>query len=215
MNKLQKYYTKAIRGRKTVSEMKTSVMAIFHHCTSTDEKPNHEGCPEGLDSWCFFQRALARSDPPPYHKDKLSCFLAPEVAVYVKDVYDRMSEDDLLSRCLEGKTQNANESLHSLLWSRCPKHIFANRRHLETALSIGIVEFNQGSAATQKFLQCLCFNIGMCTKKIGTIRDRKQLYNAEYALLESTTSRKEIQDKAKIRRRGTLPSRGREGREAL
>ncbi|GFS17635.1 hypothetical protein ElyMa_006826200 [Elysia marginata] len=200
MNKLQKYYTKAIRSGSTVEEMKSAGMATFKHCTSTDEEPHHDQCPQCIDSWCFYQRALAwDDDTPPSHMEKISCYLIKDVAKYVRDVDDRLSDEELLSRCLEGKTQNANESLHSMLWNRCPKHIFVNRirNRLETALALGVAEFNQGSVATAKFIQCLGFSIRTQTRKIGQNRDGKRLYYAQYSLLESTKRRKEIQDKAR------------------
>ncbi|KAK3890115.1 hypothetical protein Pcinc_005921 [Petrolisthes cinctipes] len=48
----------------------------------------------------------------------------------VKEVYKRLSDENLLKRCLQGKTQNPNESLHSRIWKFCPKV-----RSLETSPS--------------------------------------------------------------------------------
>ena len=61
------------------------------------------------------------------------------------------------------------------LWSRCIKHIFVNRRRLETARALRIAEFNQGSVASRKFLLCLGFKIGMQAKKFCAIRKKKRL----------------------------------------
>ena len=54
-------YSSAIRGNqnKTVESMRRSCLCTLLHCTSTDENPHHELCPEGAESWCFFQKALA------------------------------------------------------------------------------------------------------------------------------------------------------------
>ena len=84
---------------------KSAVMATFQHCTSTDDEPQLAQCPEGLDSWCFYQRTLARGDTPPSHTEKVSCYLAKDVAEHLKEVYIRLSEEELLPSCLEGKTK--------------------------------------------------------------------------------------------------------------
>ncbi|GFR84938.1 hypothetical protein ElyMa_006014900 [Elysia marginata] len=126
---------------------------------------------------------------------KISRYLAKDVAKYVRDVYDRLSDEELLSRCMEGKTQNANESLHSMQWNTCTKHIVVNRNRLETPLALGVAEVNQGSVGTAKFIQCLGVSIGTQTRKIGQNRERKRVYYAQFSLLETTNRREEIQDK--------------------
>ncbi|GFO31006.1 hypothetical protein PoB_005751100 [Plakobranchus ocellatus] len=75
----------------------------------------------------FFQRAIAYSKVPPSHQGKSSCYLAPQVTEAVRPVYKRLMTDALLSCCLRGMTQNANESLHAQIWQHCPKHLFAGR----------------------------------------------------------------------------------------
>ena len=65
----------------------------------------------------------------PKHKDLLTIHINAKIAPYVKKVYERMSSDHLLSACLRGGTQNANESLHNVIWSQCSKvyiYIFIN-----------------------------------------------------------------------------------------
>ena len=60
ITKLTAYYGKAIRAHpKKLDEIQAAVFATFYHASSTDEKPEHDRCPKGKDSWCFFQRALA------------------------------------------------------------------------------------------------------------------------------------------------------------
>lgn len=59
-----------------------------------------------------------------------------------------MSTDDLLKRCSSGKTQNANESLHGAIWSKCPKTIFTAKRKLDAVVAEGICLYNEGHAMT-------------------------------------------------------------------
>lgn len=52
---ISKYYRNAMYQHKGDKEgMKNAIYAILYHCRSTDEKPDHRKCPQGEDSWCFF-----------------------------------------------------------------------------------------------------------------------------------------------------------------
>ena len=42
------------------------------------------------------------------------------VAKEMIPIYERLSDPNLLKRMIRGKTQNANESLHNVIWSRVP-----------------------------------------------------------------------------------------------
>ena len=104
IRKLTIYYNRAIRGSNSVDSMKKAVVASLHHCFSTDDRPHHELCHTGMDSWCFFEEALAKHQVPGPH-DKLVHTPLNEKKL------TRLSEDQLLSRCVSGKTQNDLGSL--------------------------------------------------------------------------------------------------------
>ncbi|KAK3894762.1 hypothetical protein Pcinc_001485 [Petrolisthes cinctipes] len=61
IGKLTDYYGYAIRRNvgKTVEEMRKDVMSTYYYCISTGEKPKLMLCPEGSNSWCFYQKAIA------------------------------------------------------------------------------------------------------------------------------------------------------------
>ena len=48
----------------------------------------------------------------------------------IRSIFDELSKDELLSKCLHRTTQNANESLNNLIWSKCPKRVFIKREVL-------------------------------------------------------------------------------------
>ena len=50
-------------------------------------------------------------------KTKIYSVIAP----HLKPIYERLCTKELLSRCLGTKTQNNNESYHSMIWHRCKK----------------------------------------------------------------------------------------------
>ncbi|CAL1287631.1 unnamed protein product [Larinioides sclopetarius] len=144
ITKLQNYYRKAVKDNApNVTEMKSSIFASLYHCMSTDSKPQHSKCPVGASSWCFFQRAIAQGEKPKSHK-KMKTILSELVVEKILPVYQRLASDEMLTRCISAKTQNANESLHSCIWRKCPKEIFISKKRLELGVSTAVSENNLG-----------------------------------------------------------------------
>ncbi|KAH9383687.1 hypothetical protein HPB48_025453 [Haemaphysalis longicornis] len=68
-------------------------------------------------------------------------------------VYERLADKELLLRCHRGKTQNANESLHSVVWSLIPKEKHASLIAVETAVAEAIMRFNAGVRESSRILR--------------------------------------------------------------
>ena len=166
--KLTAYYGKALRAHPNdLDDMRDAVWATFYHATSTDEKPQHDRCPVGADSWCFYQKALATGQTPGPHRTNVGTPLSVDVAKPVKEVYERLSHDDLITRCLRGQTQNPNESLHSKVWAKCPKTGF--HRVLSATCAV-VAEFNVGVAATMRHM---CEVMGIWGPAVGIGRENR------------------------------------------
>ncbi|GBM43736.1 hypothetical protein AVEN_153378-1 [Araneus ventricosus] len=75
--------------------------------------PMHRQCPEGVDSWCKFQRTRALDKP---FKDKPTG-LSQHIINIAKPLYMKLCDQQLLCKCLHGTTQNANESFNGMLWN--------------------------------------------------------------------------------------------------
>ena len=146
--KLQKYYRKALRENLGNPEaMRTAAWASLLHSVSTDDDPQHDNCPKGLQSWCFYNRAIANEDRPGTHKDNVvSTAISTKVALAIKPVYERMTDPALLTRVQHGNTSNANESLNSTIWLRCPKTVFVGLDRVKAAVASAISHFNQGTS---------------------------------------------------------------------
>ena len=128
IDKLQTYYGNAIRAnvkpgkltaqqqKEQISVMQTAIKAVLYHsCELPDDKERHKYCPAGDDSWYSYRKqgTFQRKD---HHLDAVFLeFLLPE--------FKRLSDYSLLLRCLPGYSQNANESINSLVWNRAPKQI--------------------------------------------------------------------------------------------
>lgn len=154
INKLTKYYRNAIiRNKNDVKAMKTDIYAILYHCGSTDTKPNHKKCPYKVDSWCFYNRALCAGKKPEKHKLKIKTPLRADVICKMMPIFQRLAADSLLQRCTKSGTQNSNESLHSLIWSRCSKASNTSKQRVEAAVSQAILDYNCGRASYMQKLQ--------------------------------------------------------------
>ena len=89
----------------------------------------HVHCPTGADSWCTYQLYIA---------NKTNLYvpgkgLPGEVIKHVKPICESLSEDQLLCKCLHGKTQNQNEA-YQFIWKRTPKDRFVKLKQFEIVL---------------------------------------------------------------------------------
>lgn len=142
ITRLSTYYGRALKSYEgDVEQMQKAVMATYRHITSTDECADHSLCPAGEGSWCRHNAAKAKGEPDPKHNYNLP----KDVAEALLPVYTRLSEKALLERCQRGKTQNTNESLHSVIWSLASKDKHASLVAVESAVAEAVLRFNTGN----------------------------------------------------------------------
>ena len=125
------------------------VYFIVH--ASSEQRNLHLHCPEGPNSWCRFNKDRANQTNI-YKPDP---GLPLNVIAELKPVYERLSEDDLLARCLDGRTQNQNESLNGMIWERVPKDVFIGSETLQLGVYDAVAHFNIGSKAAVNILHQL------------------------------------------------------------
>ena len=107
-------------NKGNLDAMKTAVLAINCHLIGEDEVAlqfQHRFCPKNKETWCTFWKdnfygtsECDESGRPP------SVFMTE-----LEPIFKRLSENELLNRCLPGLTKKQNECSNSLLWSRVPK----------------------------------------------------------------------------------------------
>lgn len=100
----------------------------------------HEQCPQGKNSWCFFQRELT-------HKLQISekyVRLPNDVLNAVKPAYLELCSRELLMKCLYGKTQTAIESLNGVIWQMLPKKVFVCLKKMKFGAYNAVIQFNDG-----------------------------------------------------------------------
>ena len=124
IKKIQNYYGFAIRQNSgNLEGMRRAVRAILYHIVQNpNESLEDQHChgPQGPDSWCRFWRDRATNQQTYSENGRLpNAFLKD-----LKPIFERLSHNELLSRCLMGLTQNQNESINGILWSQIPKTMF-------------------------------------------------------------------------------------------
>lgn len=163
IDRLQNYYGIAIRNNVgNLQTMQQNVIAVLFHCASSKSNPMHRQCPLGVDSWCFFQRAIAKGTRV---REKYPG-LPEKVLSAVKPVYMELCSRELLSKCLHGKTQNANESFNGNIWQRVPKTVFVCLKTLRLGVYDSVIQFNDGFEGCLEVFKKLEFkNVGYFTLK--------------------------------------------------
>lgn len=197
IDELSIYYGLAIRrNHDSVEKIRKEIYATLQHKMSTDKKPTHDKCPPGENSWCSWQKAKATGELKNYkHKPPLS----EEVFKAISPVYEELSSDDLLTRCLGGFTQNSNESFNSTVWAMAPKSSSSGKHVLDTAVFIAVGIYNDGLSSIMRLMQDLgmkigsnCFNFCMETdERRKKLSERSLTDAAKKARLSLKSTRKE------------------------
>ena len=86
----------------------------------------------------------------------------------------------LLERCVKGHPQNANESLHHVIWLHCPKERYVGRNTVETAVALAVASFNVGAKSVDPLLQSIGLGEGDHTLQALVRKDKLCLYHAAY-----------------------------------
>jgi len=203
VEKLQKYYGNAIRanvkqGNLTPNEKKTAVQkmkreikaGLYHSCKLPD-KERHQHCPT---TWCSYKKSGGRK--PIENK---SHHLDPVFIDFLTPVYDRLTNDSLLERCLPGHTQNPNESLNSLIWSRCPKHKWFGRKRVEMAAISAILQFSSGATAKHTVMELADIPLGMQTATASMRKDSIRVKKANKRTSEKSKKERRAKRRNAIR----------------
>ncbi|XP_014472349.1 PREDICTED: uncharacterized protein LOC106743225 isoform X2 [Dinoponera quadriceps] len=181
---MTKCYGLAIRRHPdSLEEMKKEVWATFYHKCSTDENPQHQNCPAGEGSWCKWRQAEAKSTLDQFHHEKAP--LSKEVQAVVKSIYEDLSKDDLLTRCLGAETQNNNESLNSLIWTFAPKHLHSGAQIVQIATFLAVVILNEGFQGIIKIMHTMGCSIGRSAHAYVERRDKARISRSEQRMSDA------------------------------
>ena len=103
--------------------------------------------------------------------------------IWVHDIilsdFNDLSDDQLLKKCVHGETQNFNEGINNVIWSRCPKNVLVKKATLEIGVNSAILSFNEGTSGLKRVFEYL--NIPHSGKTVtGSLKkDKRRVSNME------------------------------------
>ncbi|XP_071572857.1 uncharacterized protein [Temnothorax nylanderi] len=185
IDKLSVYYGLAIRRHcDSKDDMKKAIWATFYHYGSTDKKPEHQYCPEGSESWCKWQQAKAKGELSNFSHDYSA--LPKEVLNVIKPIYEDLSKDTLLERCVGGFTQNNNESYNQLVWKIAPKTMHSGAVTVNIAALLATCMFNNGISSLLQIMNTLGISVGTHAHLYAAKEDDRRIGQAEIRAQEQS-----------------------------
>jgi hypothetical protein len=152
--------------------MRRAVWCIYFHTFSSDENPTHHLCPSN--SWCKYN--VARTEGLPYHHTKV---ISQAIANVVKPIFQDLSAEDLLSRCLHGNTQNQNESFNNVVWGYLPKETFVGHTVMQIGAFEAVIAFNDGFQSCKKVLKKMGIPYNFDTATSSAMIDERRIRKAD------------------------------------
>jgi hypothetical protein len=165
IDSFQVFYGRAIRDNKGDAEaMSKATMAILKHYTALPASTQHEDCPTGTSSWCKYQADLARNDGEVKYIE-IKNPLSKALYEVLLPTFKALSNIGLLSACTNCKDQNANESLHHVIWSKLPKDQNHSPAEVSFGINLAVMLFNDGHVRTMSALLD-AGSIKMCLRRV-------------------------------------------------
>lgn len=176
IGELSKYYGKARENSDDVEKMKNAIMATLYHKCSTDENSQHDFCSV---TWCSWKKAEAANELATFkHKSALPA----DVKEAILPIYKDLSNEELLTRCLGGFTQNANESFNNMVWRIASKRTFSGTEIVEIGTYMPAAVFNDGCKALLFQLKEFGVIAGARAQNVCERVDRQRVQFAEHDL---------------------------------
>ena len=140
----------------------------------------HSYCPDGDDAWCKYKKDVLHGMHT-YDRSKCLPFVFRGELI---PIFVRLSLNDLLNSCKKGLTQNQNESLNNVLWTKCSKQIFIGKDRFTIAVCEAITTFNDGAQSTKTLFEKLRLACGHNTTKALNVKNNIRLRNSRYKVSE-------------------------------
>ena len=75
----------------------------------------------------------------------VKCQITEPIYKLIRPLWLRLSDNELLEKCLHGRTQNVNEAFNAFVWKCAPKDVFVGKNVLDIAVASAVVAFNDGA----------------------------------------------------------------------
>ncbi|GFX39993.1 uncharacterized protein TNCV_2647561 [Trichonephila clavipes] len=113
------------------------------------------------------------------------------------DTWD-LANPELLKKCLHGGTQNPNESVNNVIWSRVPKKTFVQQEVLSLGTYDAVSSFNMGNVSKLEILRKCVLSLVITRYRRWSALDKQRLLRAKYSCLQKT---KEVRKEKRLKRK--------------
>ena len=141
------------------------------------------------------------------HKDKPG--IPAVVRNDIQHIFQALSSEDLLKKCLHGKTQNNNESLNGFIWNRLPKVIFVGFYTLQMGVASAVIDFNSGAYGLYNIFDKLGMTPGSFTVDYCDLHDETRVKKMRKKMSEA--GKKKRKRKRAIRKGFQVKDKDKEG----
>ena len=102
-------------------------------------------------------------------------------------VFKDLASTQLLEKCLEGYTPNANECLNGLIWKYCPKVGNHGLRTVNNSAALAISTFSGGAAALGRVLEEMGLHVGIFSSNFFAAKNSACIKNGQRQASQVTT----------------------------
>lgn len=105
-----------------------------------------------------------------------------------------MSDEDLLTRCLHGDTQNQSEAINALIWQRATKETHSGLAVVELAVFLAVSHFNDGAMSIGSIPQELGIYPGLHCIRASTKLDHNRLRHSRRKSSQEAKKRRKLRN---------------------
>ena len=109
----------------------------------------HGHCP--MNTWCQWRQTSTSSKQPPTAQTNFSQLDIDKT----KEAFQTYATEEFCSHVTLGMTQNANESLHKVIWNFCPKAKYVSPQSVAISTAVAVTVFNEGELSIYGFMKDL------------------------------------------------------------
>ena len=127
------YSTVILQNRGTTPDkLPRALRVLLDHAAGV-----HSGFPTEENSWCRWNRPSISITPA-----TLTTFTTIDIQK-VQEAFNTYATTEFCSNLTLGLTQNANESLHNMIWCVCSKNKYVSPQFIRISTAIAVLTFNE------------------------------------------------------------------------
>jgi hypothetical protein len=116
----------------------------------------------------------------------------------IKPIFKDLANTELLRKCVQGYTQNANESLNNVIWKFCPKTRNQGLVVVEIGTALAVSMFNDGAVTIIRTLEEMGLNAGKFCRDFCEQKDILRILNAERRANEASFTARRARRRARL-----------------